>query len=307
MTPALACDAIGLDAQVALNRHFLCRLGPPEHVADMGTPSSRAELDAVQASWMAWELSRCSTTGLPQDGAGFVGWYRALFKRHLQDASGFFDYLAEQASLDEMAFYVCLEEQVDGRFDDVIALAQVGLAGEEKLALARNYWDEMGSGQLEGMHTRLFGESAAHFRAVLQASPLASGLSATAEAIRNGNLLMLMALDRRHAVRLLGALTLLEHTAPHRFAKAVAGMRRLGVPPAAVYYHEIHIEVDARHGDDLLHRIVAPLAGRRPDLIAEIAIGMQVRCNVAGDYYRGMARQMGVLEQCFRTPTTSAT
>lgn len=45
---------------------------------------------------------------------------------------------------------------LDARFDDLIALAQIGFSDEPKLELARNYWDEMGNGNLEDMHTRLF-------------------------------------------------------------------------------------------------------------------------------------------------------
>lgn len=51
--------------------------------------------------------------------------------------------------------------KVDGKFDDLIALAQLGIQDPKmKLALARNYWDEMGNGNPEDIHTTLFSISA---------------------------------------------------------------------------------------------------------------------------------------------------
>jgi len=50
----------------------------------------------------------------------------------------FFTWLAEESTLEELSFYIAMEEQVDGRFDDVIALAQLGMTGDMKLALAEN-------------------------------------------------------------------------------------------------------------------------------------------------------------------------
>jgi hypothetical protein len=48
-----------------------------------------------------------------------------------------------------------LEGGPDGGFDDLVALCQVGLAGSAKLELGKNYWDEMGQGDLAGVHTQL--------------------------------------------------------------------------------------------------------------------------------------------------------
>lgn len=294
MTMTMTTPSTETQLQQSLNAYYLRQMGPPELCADVPDLDEVADFAAIQADWMQAEVARCDLRDLPQTPEAFLIWYRALFKRQLEEGASFFDHLAERSSLAEMAFYIAFEEQVDGRFDDVIALAQIGLDGEAKLALARNYWDEMGEGRREEMHTYLFGQSVAYFRDALEASPLASQVATTPEAIKNGNILLLMALNRRHALRLMGALTLLEHTAPHRFAKAVQGMRRLGVPEATVYYYEMHIRVDAKHGDDLLNEILLPMMRRRPEVIREIAIGMLIRCNIATDYYNSIAERIGL-------------
>jgi len=272
-------------SQLNLNTHYLRKLAAPEFSANVPEPDEDARWAIAERRWMKEEEQRCDLTVLPQSPSAFLDWYRALFKRQLAQSAGLFDHLASSASLTEMALYICLEEQVDGRFDDVIALAQIGLGGDAKLALARNYWDEMGAGRREEMHTHLFNQSAAYFKRVLARSVLTEQLAHATEALKNGNMLLLMALNRRYALRLIGALTLLEHTAPHRFSRVVQGMRRLDVPESTIYYHEMHIRVDARHGDDLLNDIVTPMVSRQPDVIREIALGMLIRCNIATDYY----------------------
>ena len=48
---------------------------------------------------------------------------------------------------------VCAEEKVEGNFDDLMALAQIGSPMITKMTIARNYWDEMGNGKPDAAHT----------------------------------------------------------------------------------------------------------------------------------------------------------
>jgi len=45
---------------------------------------------------------------------------------------------------------------VDGRFDDLLAMMQVGTSGPAKMEIAGNFWDEMGNGNDAEVHTHLF-------------------------------------------------------------------------------------------------------------------------------------------------------
>ncbi|MGZ6792713.1 MAG: iron-containing redox enzyme family protein, partial [Mycobacteriales bacterium] len=64
-------------------------------------------------------------------------------------------WLSAEASWDELVHFLAVEGGPDGGFDDLVAVCQVGLAGEPKLEMARNYWDEMGNGDLAAVHTVL--------------------------------------------------------------------------------------------------------------------------------------------------------
>jgi hypothetical protein len=117
------------------------------------------------------------------------------------------------------------------------------------------------------------------------------------EALKNGNLLLMYALDRRFAPRLLGALAILEHTAPYRFSRTVRGMRRLGIPEDVIHYHQLHIEVDANHGKQLLERVLKPLVAESAAALREACIGCLVRTRVALDYYDALTRAMAGLRR----------
>ncbi|WP_323122558.1 iron-containing redox enzyme family protein [Burkholderia alba] len=289
-SPAEMLRRGGAGDQRRLNAFYLRELGAPAAYAAAPSLSEYAEIHAIEATWNAFEESRLDLSALPCDADGFARWYLDLHRRHRREVAPFFDYLAERASLEELAAYVGLEEQVDGRFDDVIALAQLGMSGDMKLALAENYWDEMGCGELGGLHTTLFAESIDALRGYLGAD--LTRAEAPDAALKNGNLLMMYALRRRHVPRLLGAIAILEHTAPYRFAKVVRGLRRFDLPEPAIHYHEMHIEVDARHGRQLLNRVLLPLVAAHPDVIREVCVGCLIRFNIACDYYRAIEASM---------------
>lgn len=244
-----------------------------------------SRMKADESGWLAEEDARVCTQALPANARSFMEWYRELRLRYDRMLSSTLDYFARRAPLAALAYYVFVEQQVDGRFDDTIAYAQAGLQGDAKLALSENFWDEMGCGSVTQMHTALFETSAAYMRDYLNAKGLHLPAQPPAEALKNGNLLLAYALDRRYHRRLLGAITVLEHTAPTRFRAVTAGLERLGVPEDVIYYHRLHIGVDEGHGDDLLNRVLMPIIEECPAAARDFALGAAVRFNVSRDYY----------------------
>lgn len=275
------CDTV--EIQRRLNAFYLRESASPSDFMQVPVAEEYAQILNIEEAWNAHEEGLIDRDGIPDSVAAFEAWYAKLFRVHRAAVAPFFEYLAHRATVDELAFYISLEEQVDGRFDDVIALAQLGMFGDMKLALAENFWDEMGLGKVDEMHTNLFRRSADHMKTVSKAGIADSTIPA--EAYKNGNLLLMYALRRRYAPRLLGALTILEHTAPYRFSMTVKGMRRLKIAEEAVYYHEMHIGVDANHGKQMFNRVLLPLAAQAPPTLREICIGCLIRFRIATAYY----------------------
>jgi len=286
-----------LEAQVALNRFYLRELGAPEQFGYFPLREEYGPVRAMEDEWNGFEEGRLPVLDkLPTRGEDFIDWYANLHRQHREDVSGFFEYLANDATPETLAFYIGLEEQVDGRFDDVIALAQLGMTGDMKLSLAENYWDEMGLGKVEEMHTAMFSKSTSYTQSILSRRGIDVAAAITPEALKNGNLLLMYALRRQYTPRLLGALTILEHTAPYRFSRTVLGLRRIGAPEEVVRYHELHVTVDDNHGKQLLERVLAPLVRNGADILREVCIGCLIRYRIAVDYYRSIEAAVGRLQ-----------
>ncbi|AJY39059.1 iron-containing redox enzyme family protein [Burkholderia humptydooensis] len=278
-------DCNTLAGQQALNSFYLRELAPPSAPETVPLPEDYARILGLETAWSNYEASRIELGDVPADAEQFEEWYVELRNAHRKAVAPFFDFLAEQASLPQLSLFVSLEAQVDGRFDDIIALSQLGMDGDMKLALAENYWDEMGLGDLDEMHTRVFTRAAPFFKAQLGALDLDRDIPVAA--LKNGNLLLMYALRRQHVGRLLGALTLLEQTVPYRFTRMLKGMHRHNVPKEFRYYHDLHVPVDANHGKQLVSRVLLPLARKSPRVIRDLCEGCLVRFQIEQEYYAG--------------------
>jgi hypothetical protein len=191
-----------------------------------------------------------------------------------------YDWIAEEANLDEVRAYLTLEGGPDGGFDDLVALCQVGIEGEPKLELATNYWDEMGRGNLDEVHTEL------HHRMVQ-----ALGLETVdrrdqpVEALERSLLGSTLATNRAFQPELVGALGLLELQAGPRCRRVVKGLTRLGCSDDALAFYEEHAVADPRHGKDWLDHVVGPLAERHPDWAPRMVTGASWRSHVNAAFF----------------------
>lgn len=186
-----------------------------------------------------------------------------------------YDWLAEEADLVELVEFLAVEGGPDGGFDDLVARCQLGLDGLPKVALATNYWDEMGRGEVDAVHTKLHDDLG---------DALALGVSRPedlpTEALERAALTGVLATNRAFQPELVGALGLLELQAGPRCRKVVAGLRRVGAPAGALPFYEEHAHADPVHGRDWLDRAVAPLVERCPAWGPRIVAGATWRAAV---------------------------
>lgn len=273
-----------------LHSHYTAYLGGAETFQLVPRLNADPQIAAVEAAWQGWEDARVDPAQLPESADGLADWFAALRARHVQPE--FCRYLAEEATLEEIALFFLAEELVDSRFDDLVAMAQIGAGDVSKLTMAENYWDEMGEGKLEQMHTRLFEHSARYMRGRLADSAVdVSGLNGM-EVYENANLVLMYGIHRHLAPRGLAAMGLMEYSAPTRFQAMVDGCSRLGVPADVIHYQRIHVHVDADHGAEWLENVLVPLAQHSPEALREIGMGALTRERVANAYYERVWQQM---------------
>lgn len=278
-------DVEGVDVQRRLHRHYTSLLAEPECFEAAPSLRQVQEIEPLERAWIERLDARCAPHELPAGAAQFRDWYFEHAARHTQMIAGFTSYLEHRASVAEMAMFFAVEEQVDGKFDDLMALAQLGTSGEVKLAIGDNYWDEMGCGDPRQVHTTLFDTSVRWMRERLDEQGLARSRLELPEVYANANQLLMYGLHRRYAPRLIGALGVLEQTASQRFQAMVRGCTRLGVPADVIAYQRVHVGVDHDHGAEWFEHVLTPLVHRSPALLAEICRGVLTRCDVAVRYY----------------------
>lgn len=186
-----------------------------------------------------------------------------------------YTWLAEEAGWNQIVEFLALEGGPDAGFDDLVALAQVGIHDGPKVTLGANYWDEMGRGELAKVHTVLHDE-------LVRASemPRIAREDLPAAALDRMTLGGVLATNRSLQPELLGALGLLEMQAGPRCRAVVAALRRVDAPAGTLPFYEEHASADPGHGREWLDRVVEPLALRWADWGPRMVDGARWRHHV---------------------------
>lgn len=207
----------------------------------------------------------------PTDADGFIRWFEALEEDGPGQRDPLFPWLAEEADLEELRWFLRQEAAGEAGFDDLLALTQVKLPVPAKLELARNYWDEMGRGNIKGMH----GPMLAVLVDRLELSPEID--TTVWESLALANAMTAMATARRYAWHSVGALGAIELTAPGRSACVARGLRRLGFTGRERRYFDLHAVLDVKHSADWNREALRPLVEEDPQRATAIAEGALIR------------------------------
>lgn len=206
----------------------------------------------------------------PRDAEGFVRWFEELKQSGPGQNDPLFPWLAEQASLPQMVWFLTQEAAGEAGFEDLVALTQVKLPPRAKLEMARNYWDEMGRGQRGGMHGPML-------EALTRELQIPANGCVVADSLALGNLMTAFATSRHWAFQSVGALGAIELTAPGRAEKVNAGLKRLGVGGSARRYFALHATLDIKHSNAWNREVLAPLVADAPECARAIAQGALMR------------------------------
>ena len=286
----LGPDAEQQDLQRRLAAFNHRRLSP-------GLPSSdwQSDLASDQALWIEEgrfiEAQRAAVMDraakAPSDPDGFIAWFEALQQDGPGQNDPLFPWLAEQADLEEMRWFLAQEVAGEAGFEDLTALTQVKMPTQPKLELARNYWDEMGRGNAKGMHGPML-ELLSH-RLGLEAR-----IETTVwEALALANTMVGLAANRRYAYHSVGALGVIELTAPGRSAATAAGLKRLGIANADRHYFDLHAVLDVKHSAAWNAEALRPLVAADPRVASAIAEGALMRLENGARCFDRYRRELG--------------
>lgn len=208
---------------------------------------------------------------VPTDPDAFIVWFEGLKDHGPGQGDPLFPWLADGASREDLRWHLEQEAAGEAGFDDLVAYTQVKLPVSAKLELARNYWDEMGRGSLKGMHGPMLDT-------LVAVMALAPAIETTMwESLCLANAMTAMATTRRYAWHSVGALGVIELTAPGRSALVAKGLRRIGLSERERRYFDLHAVLDVKHSADWNREAIAPLVAEDPRRATAIAEGALVR------------------------------
>lgn len=225
----------------------------------------------------------------PEDADAFVAWFEALKGSGPGENDPLFPWLADEAPRDAMIWFLTQEVAGEAGFDDLVAMTQVKLSPQAKLELARNYWDEMGQGKRGGMHGPML-EVLARELGIVAGGPVVW------QSLALGNVMSALAANRRYAYESVGALGVVELTAPWRAAHVNAGLKRLGIGGEARRYFALHATLDVKHSAAWNQEVLRPLVAENPATARPIAEGALMRLEAGRrcfERYRSELRGFG--------------
>ena len=291
-----------LSVQRSLWKHYTTLLGNPFFTSQI-KPEMVYENKTLETKWMSELESRLdsqdnlqlSRSKFPSNDKDFVPWFDNIVACYSNIESKLFNYLEFDCNLNQLGLYICFEDLVDSKFDDIVAISQIGIENiESKMSLAHNYWDEMGNGNVQMMHGPMFAQCCKWFKDTVVQNDTSIAVNDNYALLQNSNLLLCYSCDRQYATRLLGAITILEETAYRRFEVLVRAMKRLNVPSDVSKYQQLHADLDKDHGHELIYKVCLPLikdAYKYGDVVGkefiqQLCLGMTTRVIVASDYYQ---------------------
>ena len=282
------------ELHVGLNAFNRTRLEPALPTADWESRLEHAtRLAFVEGRFLEAERAvvASAAASVPKDGAGFVAWFESLKQTGPGQNDPLFGFLAEHATVEQVRWFIKQEVAGEAGFDDLVALTQIKAPEGPKLECARNYWDEMGRGKPPAMHGPMLGRLA---------EALAIGGTPDRELVWESlalaNLMVGLALNRRYAFHSMGALGVIELTAPTRAGLVADGLERVGVSKRATHYFRLHSTVDIGHSRDWNANILKPLVDENPGVAAAIAEGALMRLNAGARTFDRYRAEFGITQ-----------
>jgi hypothetical protein len=273
-SPALAPTPLCAKTQRQLAHWNHIRLAPAFPEMDwVDTLAADFEMRRLEGEFVEELRSEISDRAAeaPTDPDGFITWFEHLKQDGPGQGDPLFPWIAETATRDQLIWFFEQEAAGEAGFDDLVAMTQVKLPTGPKLELARNYWDEMGRGNPRGMHGPML-------EALAETLGVAPAIDVTVwESLALANAMTAMATSRRYAWHSVGALGVIELTAPDRSAATAAGLRRIGLSERERRYFDLHAVLDVKHSADWNREAIRPAVEEDPRRARAMAEGALIR------------------------------
>ena len=156
------------------------------------------------------------------------------------------------------------------------------LGGVPKAALIEIQSDEYGGGVAGEAHADLFADTMVALGLDPTYGAYVDRLPGTT--LATTNLISFFGLHRRWRGALIGHLAIFEMTSVEPMSRYAATLRRLGLPPTARRFYDVHVVADARHQVVAVGDLAGGLAQSEPGLAGDILFGARAIMAVEGRF-----------------------
>lgn len=278
--------------QVSLNEILFRRFNRAGDHIERSPLMFEIQQQIIQAQLDA-DLHAIEGEPLPESAHAFEHWFDERSRLDGYSPHPLFDFIEAQANVEQFRRFIEVEAGVHVSFDDVIALAQIGVRGAPKGEFFRNFQDEAGASDPDKFHLTMF-------------ERLVDGLGTRSirrcalpwEALACGSYMMFLAYFRDFYAYCVGYLGFLEVLTPARFGCIARGGSRLGIAAGLLDYHAGHSELDTEHARGWLHDIILPaIRENGAQMSRDIATGVRLRECVAQRYWDTMLGELTARRQ----------
>jgi pyrroloquinoline quinone (PQQ) biosynthesis protein C len=226
---------------------------------------------------------------IPEDADEFVPFLEAYIKSHAAYGHPLYtQVLSNEADIEGLRTFFTQEISVDGSFSDFLILLMLGTSGSIRMEISKNYWDEMGNGKPEEVHTDLFMRAVRALK--LEGEDLEK--KASLGSLYCGNLSLALSLNRRYFSAATGYFAAMEYLVPHRFEHVLKAWERNGLQATDIEYHRLHIVIDVEHSRGWLDNVIKPLVKNDYRKSREVLRGVLFRLNSSARYLDALIQLM---------------
>lgn len=272
---------------VSLNEILYRRFNHTEDQVECSPLMFEVQQNIIKAQLYA-DLRAIEGEPLPESAHAFERWFDERSQLNGRSPHPLFDFIETLATAEQFRRFIEIEAGVHVSFDDVIALAQVGVRGAPKSEFFHNLEDEVGNPDPSKFHLTMF-------ERLVKGLGISSICRSTLpwEALACGNYMMFLAYFRNFYAYCVGYLGCLEALTPARFGYIARGGARLGIDATLLNYHAEHSELDVEHAYGWLHNIILPMIRESGvQTSRDIATGVRLRELVAQRYWDAVRAEL---------------
>lgn len=238
----------------------------------------------VESTWMQSEMAECLNRYDCRKPVNIASQVELKLLEHPVNQHSIYHYLEQDASLDDIKYFISIESILNLEFFDYLALSVVGVPDLARSEIMQNLWDESGRGCIKHYHTN-------QFKAVLKSLGIEYDRKKvvdkmTWEALAGINLFSYLSRHPAQKMKYFGLMAATELLDPPHYSRLLRGLRRYqGKQKIDLTYYLEHETLDIVHGSSWLSKVILPMLSKSPELLEDFWIGFYLRLDSVQRYY----------------------